>query len=66
MQDRGREQLVDGQFFFLFLIEHTVTRIHTPQVFTHTVVASVLEAFPFSVFQFPALLSVPGSNLPSC
>ena len=52
--------------FFLFLIEHIVTSIHTPQVFTHTVVASVLEAFPFSVFQFPALQSAPGSNLPGC
>lgn len=52
--------------FFLFLIEHIVTSIHTPQVFTRTVVASVLEAFPSSVFQFPALQSAPGSNLPGC
>lgn len=41
-----------GNFFFQFLIEHTVPRIHTPQVFTHTVVASVLEDFRFLFFNF--------------
>lgn len=66
MQDTETEQLVDGGcFFFLFLREHTVTMIHTPQVFTHMVVASVLEALLFSVFQFPALQSTPRSDLPS-
>lgn len=56
---------MDNLLFFL-KIGHIVKRIHTPQIFSHTVVTSVLEAFLFSVFQFPALQSAPGSNLPNC